>query len=158
MNQPAPPAWFRLRKDLSAPLAPPVLPDGVRLVPLAMVRPPALHALLVAAYANGGGTVADFQTWWTRLVEDTEFDSALVFIAVDPADHPVALCQCWSGGFIKDLVVAGPWRGRGLAEAMLLTAFGTLKARGIPHVDLKVETQNAGAQRLYARVGMVEIA
>lgn len=148
--------WLRLRKALAAPLPAAVLPPPLRLAPLAAVRPEQLHALLVAAYAQGGGDVADFTSWWANLTGDTEFDPHLLFIAVDSTKLPVALCQCWSGGFIKDLVVASTWRGRGLGEALLLTAFAAFQDRGLTHVDLKVETANAAARRLYARLGMVE--
>ena len=157
MTQSAAPPWFLLRKDLADPLVPALPPQGVALATLDKVSPLALHALLVSAYAHGGGSVADFDTWWTRLIEDGEFDPVLVFIAVDQSNNPVALCQCWSSGFIKDLVTAPTHRGQGLGEALLRTAFAAFKARGIAQVDLKVETQNANAQRLYARVGMVKV-
>ena len=156
MTQPAAPPWFRLRKDLADLPVTPRLPAGMAIVPLDQVQPTSLHALLISAYANGGGRVADFDTWWTRLIQDPEFDPDLVFIAIDQAGNPVALCQCWSSGFIKDLVTAPTHRGRGLGEALLQVAFAAFKARGIDHVDLKVETKNADALRLYARVGMVE--
>jgi ribosomal protein S18 acetylase RimI-like enzyme len=156
MTQSATPPWFLLRKNLADPLVPPLLPPGIALATLDKVPPIALHALLVSAYANGGGSVADFDAWWTHLVEDVEFDPALVFVAVDEANGPVALCQCWSSGFIKDLVTAPTHRGQGLGEALLRTAFAAFKARGIALVDLKVQTQNADAQRLYTRVGMVK--
>jgi ribosomal protein S18 acetylase RimI-like enzyme len=157
MTELAAPPWFLLRKDLADPLVPPLLPLGIALATLDKVRPTALHALLVSAYANGGGSVADFDTWWTRLIQDSEFDTALVFVAVDTTNNPVALCQCWNSGFIKDLVTAPTHRGQGLGEALLRTAFIAFKARGVAQVDLKVETQNADAQRLYARVGMVKV-
>lgn len=148
--------WLLLRKALAEPLPAAILPPTLRLAPFATVPPGQLHALLVAAYAGGGGTVADFATWWANLTADSEFDPLLVFVALDNANQPVALCQCWSGGFVKDLVVASAWRGRGVGEALLLTAFAAFQARGLAHVDLKVETANAAARRLYARLGMVE--
>ena len=156
MTQAAQPPWLLLRKNLGDPLVAPVMPAGMTLATLDKVQPIALHALLVSAYADGGGRVADLDTWWTKLVNDSEFDPALVFVAIDQSGNPAALCQCWSSGFIKDLVTAGAHRGQGLGEALLHTAFAAFKARGITQVDLKVETQNTDAQRLYARVGMVE--
>jgi ribosomal protein S18 acetylase RimI-like enzyme len=55
---------------------------------------------------------------------------------------------------VKDLVVHESWRRRGLGEAIRHLAFRTFEERGAPSVDLKVESQNASAIRLYERVGM----
>jgi ribosomal protein S18 acetylase RimI-like enzyme len=150
-------AFHLLRKQLREPLQAPVWPSGIRLQPLSAIRPRAIHDLLVAAYADGGGTVAAFEPWWTGLVEDSEFDPDLVFIAADAEGQLVALAQCWTGAFIKDLVVAPSHRGRGFGEALLRTVFSAFKERGASHVDLKVLTDNAVARRLYARVGMIEV-
>ena len=55
---------------------------------------------------------------------------------------------------MKDLVVHESWRRQGLGESILQLAFRTFQERGAARVDLKVEVQNAGAIRLYERVGM----
>lgn len=157
------PAHLRLRKSLTAPLPAPAWPAGVvpmTLVPMTVPGPSpiSLHALLVRAYANGGGSVPDFAYWWTRLVEDNEFDPALVLVAFGPEGTPVGLAQCWTSGFIKDLVVAPEHRGRGIGEALLIQCFTVFARRGLSHVDLKVETDNIPARRLYARMGMVPMS
>lgn len=147
---------IRLTRDLNMALPALVWPAGAHPVPLATSKPIQLHALLVAAYRNGFGSVPLFDDWWTNLVEDSEFDPKLVFIAADASANPIGLAQCWTSGFIKDLVVAESWRGRRLGKALLLAAFHAFAARGLTHVDLKVETNNARARRLYQSLGMVE--
>lgn len=147
---------IRLTRDLAIALPSPAWPIGAHPASLAATRPIELHALLAAAYRNGFGSVAAFDEWWTNLVEDPEFDPALVFIAADENANPVGLAQCWTSGFVKDLVVAETWRGRGLGRALLVTAFHAFASRGLTHVDLKVETGNATARRLYQSLGMVE--
>jgi mycothiol synthase len=58
-------------------------------------------------------------------------------------------------GWVNDLAVRRPWRGRGLGEALLRHAFGAFYRRGQRTVALGVDSQSlTGATRLYERVGM----
>lgn len=62
-------------------------------------------------------------------------------------------------GTVEELGVRARWRRRGLAEALLLTAFHDLARRGLPRVRLGVDAANvAGALRLYEKVGMHVVA
>ena len=126
-------------------------------MPLWQAKPIALHRLLQLSYAGGGGTVGSFDQWWWPLVEDSEFDPALVLIAADAPGTPVGLAQCWTSGFLKDLVVAPDARDRQIGSWLLDTTFSAFAARGAPHIDLKVEGDNVAAQRFYARHGMVAV-
>jgi ribosomal protein S18 acetylase RimI-like enzyme len=147
---------IRLRRVLDGPIARTPLPSGVALLPLFETRPNELHALLRAAYATGGGSVGSFDEWWWPLVEDEEFHPDLVATAAVEG-RPVGLVQCWTSGFIKDIVVAPDWRNRSLGSGLLTHAFAVFAARGAPHVDLKVEAENFAAQRFYQRHGMVAV-
>ena len=50
-----------------------------------------------------------------------------------------------------------PWRGRGLARALLLTALEEFRRRGLPAAYLGVDTLNpTGALHLYTSVGMTQ--
>ena len=149
-------AYIRLRKMLDVPIDLTALPAGVAITPLWQAKPMALHALLRAAYASGGGSVPDFDVWWWPLVEDEEFDPALVIIA-SASIEPIGLIQCWTSSFVKDLVVAPQWRDRGLGAYLLRAAFAEFHRRGAPHVDLKVEASNVAARRFYRRHGMIEV-
>lgn len=112
-----------------------------------------LHDLVRTAYATGGGAVGDFDSWWWPLVEDEEFDPALV-IAATANGQLAGLIQCWTSSFVKDLVVAPQYRDRGLGAYLLYAAFAEFQRRGMPHVDLKVEASNLAARRFYRRHGM----
>lgn len=147
---------IRLRRLLDAPPTLPALPKGVTLTPLWQTRPAELHALLRAAYASGGGSVPDFDQWWWPLVEDEEFDPALVMV-VAAHGHPAGLVQCWTSNFIKDIVVGPAWRNRGLGAYLLNAAFAQFHQRSATHVDLKVEASNVAAQRFYQRHGMLPV-
>nr|WP_314258481.1 GNAT family N-acetyltransferase [uncultured Devosia sp.] len=148
---------IRLRKHLSSKQQEIVQHAGVLLRPLAITDPEKLHALLADAYGNGFGSVPAFEQWWPAISGDDEYDPALLLIAADHNDQPIGLALCWNSGFIKDLAVAPAWRGRGIAEALLATAFNAFRRRGLLHVDLKVMSANENARRLYHRVGMVEV-
>jgi ribosomal protein S18 acetylase RimI-like enzyme len=144
-----------LRKDLRSPLPPCAVPDGVRIVQFRDAQAREAHALLAAAYSKGGGNVGIFEEWWPNLINDSEYDQASFFVALDAQERMVGLIQCWSVPYVKDLVVAASWRRRGLGEALLRHAFAFFHARGEPHIDLKVELNNpSGAERLYRRLGM----
>lgn len=146
---------IRLRKHLSAADQLPSWPAGIYLVPLADVNPNELYALLSASYATGAGTLPPQAEWWPAVMADEEYDPALVFIAA-ASGVPVGLALCWNSGFIKDLAVSAHMRGRGIGEALLRTAFATMRAQGLSQVDLKVVADNTTAIRLYRRLGMVE--
>lgn len=146
---------IRLRKSLTADMPPPVWPAGTRRIALSLADTRMLHAILSQAYADGYGSVPDYVQWWSALTDDPEFDPTLVIIAAKEAGIPIGLIQCWTSAFIKDLAVALPWRGNGIGEALLLSAFHAFHLRGADHVDLKVVADNSAALKLYRRLGMV---
>lgn len=152
----ATPDFLLLRRDLTAAVPAPVWPAGIRLVAFDVADVKTIHALLQRAYANGfGGVAPDWLDWWEALRADSEFDPALCFVA-KAEGKVVGFCLCWTSSFVKDLVVALEWQGRGLGGALLATAMATLRDRGEAEVRLKVVTGNAGARRLYERIGFAE--
>ena len=149
----------RMRRDLADAIAEPVWPDGIGVRTFAPEDAPAVHRLMQLAYANGGGEVGAFEAWWPGVRDDSEFDADLCFLAVDDGGDIVGAAQCWTSAYVKDLVVHPGARRRGIAEALMLTAFREFQRRGATHVDLKVQTDNpTGAMRLYRRLGMREVA
>lgn len=152
-----PPAYLMMRRSLLLAIPAPVWPEGVRLVPFENEHGLAAHALLVAAYAGGGGAVpARFVEWWDGVSTDEEFDPDLCLVALADDGTMAGFALCWTSSFVKDIAVAPAHRRKGIAEALLLATFHKLSARGHEQVGLKVETQNpSGAQRLYERLGFV---
>jgi ribosomal protein S18 acetylase RimI-like enzyme len=148
----------RLRRDLTEAVAPPTCPAGYRVRMFSADDAPAVHRLLELGYAQGGGRVGAFEEWWPSLRDDDEFASDLCFLALDERQEIVGVVQCWTSAFIKDLVVHPLARRRGIATALLRTAFWEFWRRGAKHVDLKVHVDNpAGAVRLYGKLGMREV-
>jgi ribosomal protein S18 acetylase RimI-like enzyme len=149
----ATPDFIALRRDLTAPIPAPAWPYAARLVHFDVADVKAIHTLLQRAYANGFGSVAlDWLDWWEALRADSEFDAALCFVAKAEGEV-IGFCLCWASSFVKDLVVAPEWQGHGLGAALLATAMTALRERGANLVQLKVVTANAGARRLYERLG-----
>lgn len=146
-----------MRRSLLLPFRPATVPEGLRLVPFEEQHALAAHALLVDAYARGGGAVpARFVPWWDAVSTDEEFDPALCFVAMAGDGTMAGFALCWTSSFIKDIAVAQVHRRKGVGEALLLSAFRTLRSRGHEQIRLKVETDNpSGARRLYERLGFV---
>jgi ribosomal protein S18 acetylase RimI-like enzyme len=59
------------------------------------------------------------------------------------------------GGYVGEIGVRRPWRGRGLGRALLLHSFAEFQRRGQTRVTLGVDAENpTGATKLYDSVGM----
>jgi len=143
-----------MRIELAAtPRHDPVWPDSVRVRTFRTGDATALHSLLVHCYRRGGGSVAPFEKWLPDMTTDEEFDPELWFLA-ESDGVLIGAVLCWTSAFVKDIVVHESWRGRGVGEALLLHALGTFARRGATAVELKVESTNAPALRLYKRLGM----
>lgn len=146
---------YRFVRPLTA-TDPPHWPEGVAPKPFAAKDGPAVHRLMVRAYANGGGAVPDFESWWPAVAADSEFDPDLCVVAQARDGAVIGFALVWTSAFIKDVVVDPDWQGRGIGAAMLHEVFHRLASRGHQSVALKVLTGNTGAQRLYRRVGFAE--
>jgi ribosomal protein S18 acetylase RimI-like enzyme len=92
---------------------------------------------------------------------DDSYDPALWFLAVE-GQELVAICICRrygpeekDTGYISSLGVRRAWRRQGIAQALLLHAFGEFYNRGTYKVDLGVDAESlTGATELYKKVGM----
>jgi ribosomal protein S18 acetylase RimI-like enzyme len=156
----AQPVVLRMRRELKGTHPEPSWPGGIRIYPINAKdkkEAAAAHAVLEAGYYEGGGGAPKFKTWWSQLKKDREFDPALFFLASD-VDGVAGICQCWTSSFIKDVAVHPRARRRGIARALILTAFEAFQKRGASHVDLKVREENVAAQRLYESLAMTVVA
>jgi ribosomal protein S18 acetylase RimI-like enzyme len=101
--------------------------------------------------------VIPFEEWSSLEVETTSYDPSLWLLATDGDEAVGALSGVVWGdrGWVGELGVRKPWRGRGIASALLQRAFATFAARELPRVMLNVDAANpTGAVRLYERLGM----
>jgi GNAT superfamily N-acetyltransferase len=98
-----------------------------------------------------------YEQFRSQLVDIPAFDPSLWLLALD-GDEVVGTALgevLGERGWINEVTVRCPWRGRGVAIALLHRAFGEFYRRGIREVGLGVDAQNpTGATRLYQRAGM----
>jgi mycothiol synthase len=117
-----------------------------------------IHAIFVEAFSEEWGyRPITFEEWVGNEVEVPSFDPSLWLLATAGDEAVGALTGVVWGdrGWVGELGVLPPWRGRGIASALLRRAFATFASRGLPRVMLNVDSQNStGAVRLYVGVGM----
>ncbi|MEN5092023.1 N-acetyltransferase [Pseudomonas protegens] len=142
-----------LRRDLSAPQTTPQWPAGITLEHYSPELAEAVHQLMHLGYQDGGGRVPPLEDWRRAFETDAEYDPQLCLVVRD-AEGVVAVAQCWTSTYIKDLVVHPRARGQGLGRALLLQAFLMFAERREGFVDLRVLEDNLRARRLYESVGM----
>jgi ribosomal protein S18 acetylase RimI-like enzyme len=73
-----------------------------------------------------------------------------VFAALEPISWKELRDAC---GFIHDIAVDDPGRRSGVATALMEAAMAWLRSRGAPRVVLGTAERNAGAQRLFEKLG-----
>ena len=145
--------------ELAVEPAAPVWPAGIT------VRNPTSEADLRAAFVayreafqdHWGYAEQSYDEFVRTAIEIDTYDPSLWFLAMDgDVITGVAMCETLPDrGWVNDLAVRRPWRGRGLGEALLRHSFGEFYRRGQHTIGLGVDSQNlTGATRLYARVGM----
>jgi mycothiol synthase len=157
--------FWMMRIELEGPPPGPRVPDGIVIRAFERGRDEiATHAALAEAFADHWGSYSQsFEEWLHHDIEGegADFDPSLWFLAVD-GDEIVgaAICQASTPraegtAQVGDLAVRRPWRRRGIALALLHTAFAEIHRRGIPRVELGVDSESpTGATRLYERAGM----
>lgn len=138
---------------LDAPIADAVLPAGIALRPFDIGTARDCRDLMNRVYADGFGDRRDFDEWWNWVTTDADYSSDLMFVAI-AGDAVVGFCHCWTGAFIKDVVVDPSFRNRGIAGALITKALVACRDRlNAPFVDLKTDVDNVKAQSTYRRLG-----
>jgi mycothiol synthase len=134
-------------------------PKGIRISEVdPRVHLPAVHAVLEAAFADHWGHHREPFDWWARRQTGSpSYDPTLWLLATEAGEPVGALTASVGGdrGWVDELGVLAPWRGRGIAGALLRRSFATFAGRGLQRVLLSVDADNpTGATKLYERVGM----
>ena len=137
---------------LDAPIADAQLPAGVSLGPFDFDTARNCRDLMNRVYREAFGDPWEFDEWWQWVTTDADYSADLMFVAVS-RDAVIGFCHCWTGAFIKDIVVDRDFRGRGIAASLITTALVACKKFNSPFVDLKTDVDNVKAQSLYRRLG-----
>ena len=151
--------YFEMRIDLGPTLEAPRWPASITPRALRVGRDER------TVYAAGEEAFAEhhmfepctYEEWRLHHYDRPDFDPTLWPIGWDGDEIAgyAAGTVADDGGFVGDLAVRRPWRGRGLGLALLLEELRALAGRGVTVVRLFVDGQNAtGAVELYERAGM----
>jgi mycothiol synthase len=154
---------FELRRvDFAGEPAPPRDVEGITVRGFRPEEARQLYEAHVEAFADHWGEGKEtYEDFGHHHLDAPDFDAGLWFVAWD-GDELAGYVGAQeksredpSRGYIPLLGVRRPYRRRGLAEALLRTAFGALHARGRQGAELHVDADSlTGATRLYERVGM----
>ena len=144
--------------DLDRGLESPVWPAGIR---PATFRPgvddAAVHAAHEEAFADHYGPgEADLGEWLQSRFADGDPDLGLWLVAWDDGEvvGGIEALETPSGGFMGELFVRPPWRGRGIGKALMLQECAELRRRGMQTAFFAVDAANpTGALRLYESIG-----
>lgn len=146
------PAWIEVR---------PVLPEHLRAI---------FEAEVEAFRDHWGASEADgTDARWEEFQTDPLHDTSLWQVAwqggevvglVRPFINPVANDRLGvRRGWCENVSVRAPWRGRGIASALIARALTALRDRGMTEAALGVDSENeTGALRLYKRMGFREVS
>jgi mycothiol synthase len=141
----------------------PLVPD----VPGITIRPydhPAEARAFHAAHQDGFASHWEFrptawEEWQEKRFGRETFDPTLWWVALDGEEIAgTSICEVKRDpdqGWVGALAVRPAYRRRGIADALLKTAFAEFFRRGETYVRLGVDAENpTGATRLYERAGM----
>ncbi len=147
------------------------LPAGVEVRPVLPEHLRAIFEAEVEAFqGHWGASEADgADASWEEFRTDPLLDTSLWQVAwqgdevagmvrpfINPAVNERAGVR---RGWCENISVQAPWRGRGIASALIARALVALRDRGMTEAALAVDSENeTGALRLYQRMGFREVA
>ena len=147
---------------LDGPGEPVGVPDGVRLRNFETGRDErTFWEVAESAFAGHfGWAAAPYESWSAEWYGTDDWSPDRVLLA--EVDGAVVGELAWipsaDNGYIASVGVLKEHRGKGIAQAMLRSAFADITAMGFARATLSVDTGNeTGAVELYRRVGMTPI-
>jgi ribosomal protein S18 acetylase RimI-like enzyme len=158
--------YFVMQRDLSAPIEEVKAPDGIDLVPWHPDLDEAVRLAHNEAFADGHWgfqpwTPESWQLWesgsrmfrpdWSWVALEGETVAGYALSAAYEEDWKA---RGYSEGWTNKLGVRRPWRGQGLARALLTASLHAYAASGMQYAGLDVDADNpSGAVGLYRGLG-----
>ena len=158
--------FHRMRRALDGPVEQPVPAAGFSVTHVAPDddgRLRAAHAVKEAAFTEHFGNVPQtYEQWRTTLAARSDVDLSQLWLVIGATGEPAAMLLGTNAfvaddnaGYVLTIGTAPQCRGRGLAKALLLTAFADFVRLGRVAALLHVDSANVtDALRLYESVGM----
>jgi mycothiol synthase len=149
-------SFLRMAIELAGPPPEPAVPEGLSLERFDRADEHAVDEAVDEAFADHWEhEPQDYESWARRRAGS---DRSLWWVVKDGDEVVGASVNDWKrfgGGWIGAIGTRRPWRGRGVAQALLLASFGEFFRRGERTIALGVDASNpTGAVRDYERVGM----
>jgi mycothiol synthase len=157
--------WFaEMLRPLDEPIPDPALPPGLEIRPVT----PADHRRIFEAEAEAFRDHWGYREWtdvdFERTFASPDIETSLWRVVWD-GDEVAAVTETFihadenrslgtDHGWLERISTRRPWRGRGVAKAMIASAMLALRERGMSHAALGVDADNpSGAFGLYERLG-----
>ncbi|HXJ64304.1 MAG TPA: GNAT family N-acetyltransferase [Actinomycetota bacterium] len=154
-------SWLLEYRMTDDPPAQPDPPEGIAIRPFAEPADERMvYRLIQDAFGEWENHIPQtFEQWRAFGVDRGTFDALLSPVAEDVESGEVvgvALCLTYEEdeGYVHQLAVRADHRNRGIARALLLTAFGGFHDMGRRSVTLGTDSRT-GALPMYERVGML---
>ena len=140
-------------------------PEGITILPWPDDRDEELRAVRNETFRDHWGSTVVNAEVWHDVVRGHGHRPDLSFIAVDVEDRVVGLSLNWhypedtevtgrTEGIIAILGTTRPWRGKGVASALIARSLAAFADAGFSHGLIEVDTENpTGAARLYRSLG-----
>jgi mycothiol synthase len=159
--------WFHeMRRDLTAPIEIPSMPDGLDVRPIGTDRA-ALRRLFdadVEAFRDHWGGFASNDARFEEWLGEPDFDPSLFVVGWDGDQIAGASVNMIFSkdnaayerkhGWLESVFVRRPWRRRGLAGALVTRSLVVLRDSGMEEARLGVDSENpTGALGVYERAG-----
>lgn len=153
---------FGMTRDLSAPVPEAVIPAGMTLRRWKMEHQDEQRQYVAArneCFPEAPITLAD----WQYYMQSPQWAVGVMIAAFDEDELAGCVHVYWDehenqqsgrrGASTEDVFVRAPWRGRGLARAMLCEALAFLKEHDLEEARLAVRARNDNALSLYLNLG-----
>jgi len=150
--------FYRMSIELEEPPPEARWPIGFEVSILAPGEEAVVHELVEDTFAeHWGHEWRSLEEWQKTAFDQPWWDPSLVYLVRSGEEVVAGAINAirFGSGWVGVLGTRKAWRGRGLARALLLTAFGELHRRGERRIALAVDSGNeTGATHLYESVGM----
>jgi len=150
-------SWV-LRIDLGDATPEVTVPDGIELRPYQAADARAVYQVIEDAFNEWPDREpTTFEGWAAHVISHPAFAPELSRLAFEGSELVgVALCDDYEGqdeGWVPQVATKATHRHRGIARALLQSAFAAFHATGRRQVGLSTDTRT-GALTLYERIGM----
>lgn len=140
------------------------LPDGIEVRPVTSEHYRAVWDADEEAFRDHWDHAAPVEGDFERFIADPDVDPALWQVAWDGDQVAALVVNTIYGheneltgeqvGWLDSVATRRPWRGRGLASALIARSLAVLRERGMASAGLGVDLENpTGALRVYERLG-----